>query len=197
MPPGNSVAASPSAETISLDEPRDTELPDPPLYPGPTALPFYAGLTPAASNPLFDLLRTKWLRQLIRPLVYESLIELYYQESMAMAMYTPFYMHALLACCAAEYPVNDTNVNAREQFSRLSRKHYIHAITGLREALRADVANMNREGIIRTVLILCIFEVRSILSHIANRTLLTQASNREPNLGHPVELAPIYPDSLS
>jgi len=86
-----------------------------------------------------------------------------------MAMYTPFYMHALLACCAAEYPVDDANGRARDEFSRLSRKHYIRAITGLREALRTAEPNIHREGIIRTVLILCIFEVSTpTMSYAAN-----------------------------
>lgn len=114
-----------------------------------------------------------------------------------MAMHIPFYMNSLLACCAVEYPVDDANVNAREELSRLSKKHYIRAITGLREALAADEANIQRDAIVRTALILCIFEVRTLHCPTASYALLTLASNRELNPGHPVELAHIYLDSPS
>jgi hypothetical protein len=82
---------------------------------------------------------------------------------MAMAMHTPFYMHALLASCAAEYPVQ--NARARDYFPRLSAKHYVRAITGLREALgHADSVRYNID-IASTVLILCIYEVRAKTPH--------------------------------
>ncbi|BCS28114.1 uncharacterized protein APUU_61162A [Aspergillus puulaauensis] len=192
VPPYNSLAVSPSARGTCLDEPSNTELSAPLLYPEPTTLPLYAGVIPAASSQLFDLLRTKWLRQLIRPLAYDSLIELYHQESMAMAMYTPFYMHALLACCAAEYPVDDANGSAREEFSRLSRKHYICSITGLREALRTAESNIHREGIIRTVLILCIFErakpwpSSGVGAHLSGLAQLIQSESAWGTLDCPV-----------
>jgi hypothetical protein len=147
-------------------------------HPGPLDLPhepttvfFYAGVISPASSSLFDLLRTKWLRQLIRPLASGLLIESYHQESMAMAMSTPFYMHSLLACCGAEYPVDD--VNAREHFWQLSRKHYVRAITGLREALGASEPKIHKQAILRTVLMLCIFEVSSYCS-----TSQTSTNNR-------------------
>ncbi|KAL3448440.1 hypothetical protein BJX65DRAFT_306879 [Aspergillus insuetus] len=73
-----------------------------------------------------------------------------------MAMHTPFYMHALLASCAAEYPAYDAG--AREYFHRISAKHYVHAITGLREALSGVVSARHSITIASTVLILCIFE---------------------------------------
>ncbi|KAL5041789.1 hypothetical protein BDW71DRAFT_217431 [Aspergillus fruticulosus] len=151
-----SPAVSRPTESTGLGGRSGMELSAPVLYPEPTTLPFYVGVIPTSSSPLFELLRAKWLRQLIRPLAAGSLIELYHQESMATAMSIPYYMHALLACCAAEYPVE--NVNALEHFWRLSEKHYVRAITGLREALSASGPITHSGAIIQTVLILCIFE---------------------------------------
>jgi hypothetical protein len=86
-------------------------------------------------------------------------VECCYQQSMAMAMHTPFYMHALLASCGAEYPAY--NAGAREYFHRLSARNYVRAITGLREALGRADPRRHSTAMASTVLILCIFEVRS------------------------------------
>jgi hypothetical protein len=92
---------------------------------------------------------------------------------MAMAMHTPFYMHALLASCAAEYPAYDRG--ARDYFSRLSAKHYVHAITGLREALSGVNSARHSITIASTVLILCIFEVGA--AHARSATSFGSSTN--------------------
>ncbi|KAL3463496.1 fungal-specific transcription factor domain-containing protein [Aspergillus heterothallicus] len=122
----------------------------------PGAMSFFDGYIPSDSSGLFDLLETKWIRQLIRPLAYESLIESYHHDSMTMAFQTPFFMHSLLACCAAEYPVDGQS--ARDHFLRLSQKHYVRAITGLREALGPNTRQVPGDAIVRAILALCIFE---------------------------------------
>ncbi|KAL6238397.1 hypothetical protein BDW75DRAFT_201687 [Aspergillus navahoensis] len=152
----HSPAVSPSTESTGPAGSSGIAVSSSVLYPEPTTLPFYAGAISTSSSPLFELLQAKWLRQLIRPFAAGSLIELYHQESMAMAMSVPFYMHSLLACCAAEYPVE--NVNALEHFWRLSEMHYVRALTGLREALSASEPKIHSEAIIQTVILLCIFE---------------------------------------
>lgn len=115
------------------------------------------GIIPPGSGPLFDLLETKWLRQLIRPLAPGSLIELHHRESMAMALTEPFYMDSLLACCGAEYPGNNPHIE--ESFRRLGQKHYISAVAGLRKRLGPDTSALG-PAVVRTILMLCIFEVR-------------------------------------
>ncbi|KAL2785536.1 hypothetical protein BJX66DRAFT_347412 [Aspergillus keveii] len=131
------------------------KVPTPPTL--PRTVPLVTGaLAVCTKSAVFDLVRSKWLRELFRPMASASLIQSCYQQSMAMAMHTPFYMHALLASCAAEYPVQ--NARARDYFPRLSAKHYVRAITGLREALgHADSVRYNID-IASTVLILCIYE---------------------------------------
>ncbi|KAL3492461.1 hypothetical protein BJX62DRAFT_250655 [Aspergillus germanicus] len=138
-PPGNYPRKEPTSPTL------------------PHTVPVYTGaVTLCTSNPVFDLVRSKWLRELFRPMASAPLIQSCYQQSMAMAMHTPFYMHALLASCAAEYPAYDRG--ARDYFHWLSAKHYVHAITGLREALGGSDSARRSITIASTVLILCIFE---------------------------------------
>ncbi|KAL2813440.1 hypothetical protein BJX63DRAFT_394443 [Aspergillus granulosus] len=155
----------------------------------PITVPFYAGIIPLGSGLLFDLLQIKWLRQLIRPMASASLIELYYRESMRIAMHTPFYMQSLLACCAAEYPVDDINV--REHFWRLSHNHYVRAITGLREALNAGQPKLHEEAIVSTVLTLCIFErakpwpSSGVNTHLSGLAQLIQSELAWGGLGCP------------
>ncbi|KAL4862816.1 fungal-specific transcription factor domain-containing protein [Aspergillus spectabilis] len=184
-----SPAGSPSIESIGIRV-ADTKRGLSNVTHEPTTVPSYAGVIPLASGSIFDLLRTKWLRQLIRPLASGLLIESYHQESMAMAMSTPFYMHSLLACCGAEYPVDD--VNAREHFWRLSRKHYVRAITGLREALRASEPKLHRQAILRTVLMLCIFErskpwpSSGVGAHLSGLAQLIQSESAWGSSDYPV-----------
>jgi hypothetical protein len=110
-----------------------------------------------ASTPLFDFLTAVFLRQLIRPMASDAVIESATQESLMLAFRTPFYMHSLLACCGAEIPVQD--LHSQVYFQKLARVHYIKAIAGLRKSLDTGLLNVDNTAIIRTSLTLCIYEV--------------------------------------
>ena len=114
-------------------------------------------ITPA-SAPLFDFLRAVFLPQLIRPMAHNTVIKSATDESLMLALRTPFYMHALLACCGAEIPVDD--VCSQVHFQKLARMHYVKAIAGLRESLDSGMVDAGNAAIIRTSLTLCIYEVR-------------------------------------
>ncbi|KAL5356446.1 hypothetical protein BJX96DRAFT_142825 [Aspergillus floccosus] len=150
---GNSASISPALSHAEPQGELDTPLC---LIRGPSIWGLYLGDTSVASSQLFDLLQTKWLRQLIRPLASDSVIELYYHESMAMAMFTPFLMQSLLACCAFEYPAHD--VCAQQYFQRLAETLYVQAVAGLRELLESQGHVAPTSAVPRTVLLLCIFE---------------------------------------
>ncbi|KAF7170955.1 hypothetical protein CNMCM5623_003402 [Aspergillus felis] len=60
-------------------------------------------------------------------------------------------MHALLACAAAEIPVNNP------QYYRMAELHYIKAVAGLRQSL-VQAHGPSRTVVLWTVLILCIYE---------------------------------------
>lgn len=108
------------------------------------------------SVPLFDFLRTVFLPQLIRPTAQRTLIDFFSHESLAMALRAPFFMHALLACSGAEILVEGTHIQAH--FQRLADSHYAKAVAGLRANLDTNQMESNGTTILRTVIMLCIFE---------------------------------------
>ncbi|KAB8216341.1 fungal-specific transcription factor domain-containing protein [Aspergillus novoparasiticus] len=134
-------------------------------------------ITPA-SAPLFDFLRAVFLPQLIRPMAHDTVIKSAADESLIMALRTPFYMHALLACCGAEIPVDD--MCSQVHFQKLARMHYVKAIAGLRESLDSGILNAENTAIIRTSLMLCIYErskprlSRGVDAHILGLAQLIQ-----------------------
>ncbi|KAE8143609.1 hypothetical protein BDV38DRAFT_885 [Aspergillus pseudotamarii] len=134
-------------------------------------------ITPA-SAPLFDFLRAVFLPQLIRPMAHNSVIKCATGESLMLALHTPFYMHALLACCGAEIPVDD--MCSQVHFQKLARMHYVKAIAGLRESLDSGIVDAGNAAIIRTSLILCIYErskprlSRGVDAHILGLAQLIQ-----------------------
>lgn len=62
-------------------------------------------------------------------------------------------MHALLACAAAEIPVNNP------QYRRMAELHYIEAVAGLRQSLVPTADSSQWTVVLWTVLMLCIYEV--------------------------------------
>jgi hypothetical protein len=107
----------------------------------------------SGSAPLFEFLRSKFLPQLIRPAADCRVIDLFSQESLAMAIKVPACMHALLACCGAEIPAKSTH------FQSLARFHYTQAVAALRNNLNQQGLTTNWLVTIHTVLMLCIYEV--------------------------------------
>lgn len=89
-------------------------------------------------------------------------------ESLILALHTPFYMHALLACCGAEIPVDD--MCSQVHFQKLARMHYVKAIAGLRESLDSGILDAENTAIIRTSLMLCIYEVSSYIESLPDIT---------------------------
>lgn len=77
------------------------------------------------------------------------------QEGLQTALNIPCLMHALLACCGAEFPVDDHDTRYRQ----LAEVHYAKAVAGLRVDL--DNTYLGDQGIfiLRTVIMLCIYEV--------------------------------------
>ncbi|KAE8382002.1 hypothetical protein BDV26DRAFT_288977 [Aspergillus bertholletiae] len=143
-------------------------------------------LSPAinpASAPLFDFLRAVFLPQLIRPMAHDAVIKSVTDESLMLALRTPFYMHALLACCGAEIPVDD--MYSVMHFEKLARMHYVKAMAGLRESLDRGMLEAENTAIIRTSLILCIYErskpclSRGVDAHILGLAQLIQLRFRD------------------
>jgi hypothetical protein len=62
-------------------------------------------------------------------------------------------MHALLACAAAEIPVNNL------QYRRMAGVHYIKAVASLRQSLVQTGDSSQWTVVLWTVLMLCIYEV--------------------------------------
>lgn len=79
--------------------------------------------------------------------------ELVTRESLRWAFQSPFCMHALLACAAAEIPVNNP------QYRRMAEMHYIKAVSGLRQSLIETSDSSEWTVVLWTVLMLCIYEV--------------------------------------
>ncbi|KAF7592266.1 hypothetical protein BBP40_000468 [Aspergillus hancockii] len=150
----------------------------------PPTMYFPSDIT-SASTPLFEFLRTVFLRQLIRPMAHDAVIESAAQESLMLAFRTPFYMHSLLACCGAEIPVQD--LHAQVYFQKLGRVHYVKAIVGLRESLDNGRLDVNNTAIIRTSLMLCIYErskprlSKGVDAHLLGLAQLVQLRFRRNN----------------
>ncbi|KAE8151573.1 fungal-specific transcription factor domain-containing protein [Aspergillus avenaceus] len=152
--------------------------------------PSYSTLVPRCSpviastnGPLFTFMQTVFLPQLIRPTAHDTVIEAATRDSLTLAFHTPFYMHALLACCSAEIPVD--NVHSRAYYHNLARSHYIKAIEGLREILDRGNWNPQDTAIPRTTLMLCIYErskphlSRGVDAHILGLAQLIQLLFRQ------------------
>ena len=87
-------------------------------------------------------------------MVHETTANFFIQEGLQTALGIPCLMHALLACCGAEFPVEDHDLRYRQ----LAEVHYAKAVAGL----RADLDGYpGAQGIslLRTVIMLCIYEV--------------------------------------
>ncbi|OJJ31458.1 hypothetical protein ASPWEDRAFT_32090 [Aspergillus wentii DTO 134E9] len=102
---------------------------------------------------LFDFLQMVFLRQLIRPMAHESVIERFNAEGLKLAFQTPYFMHALLACCGAEIPVETPH-----HYRRIGETHYAKAVAGLRADLAAGDLQYKLTTMLRAVIILCIYE---------------------------------------
>ncbi|KAK1144095.1 hypothetical protein N8T08_005757 [Aspergillus melleus] len=121
----------------------------------PVSLTYPNAIT-ADSIPLFDFLRSVFLPQLIRPTAQRALIDLFSNESLTMALRVPFFMHALLACCGAEILVEGRHLQTH--FQRLAELHYAKAVAGLRASLHTDSLENDCTVVLRTVIMLCIYE---------------------------------------
>ncbi|RHZ45552.1 peroxisomal copper amine oxidase [Aspergillus thermomutatus] len=106
----------------------------------------------ATPSQLFDFLQTIFLPQLIHPVTKGAVNELVTRESLRWAFQSPFCMHALLACAAAEIPVNNP------QYRRMAELHYTKAVSGLRQSLIQTSGSSQWTVVLWTVLILCIYE---------------------------------------
>jgi hypothetical protein len=120
------------------------------------ALPISFSYSPAItpeSAPLFDFLKSTFLPQLIRPGTSSHVSDALSKQTFILALNKSFFMHALLACCGAEIPSNNTS------FHQLGRYHYTHAVAGLRKVL--NNRSLHGQWVIAmfTVMMLCIYEV--------------------------------------
>ncbi|PKX96425.1 Zn(II)2Cys6 transcription factor [Aspergillus novofumigatus IBT 16806] len=140
-PGSSSISAEPASDTEY--QLVDTQTPSIIAFSnGPAS--YSSVLTPADSQ-LFSFLQTIFLPQLIHP-VTKGL------ESLRWAFQSPFCMHALLACAAAEIPVNNL------QYRRMAEMHYIKAVAGLRQSLVQTGDSSQWTVVLWTVLMLCIYE---------------------------------------
>ncbi|KAH1548702.1 hypothetical protein KXX57_001465 [Aspergillus fumigatus] len=145
---GSSVSAESASETecqvVRTQTPSMITLSN-----GPAS--YSSVLTPANSQ-LFHFLQTIFLPQLIHPVTTGAVNELVTRESLRWAFQSPFCMHALLACAAAEIPVNNP------QYRRMAELHYIEAVAGLRQSLVPTADSSQWTVVLWTVLMLCIYE---------------------------------------
>lgn len=111
----------------------------------------------------------------------QTTIEFVKQEKLQTAFSTPFLMHALLACCGAEFPADDT------RYRRIAERHYAKAIAGLRDYL-AGATELGTRSIVllMTVIVLCIYEVGSSRTLSWDRWLTVQRS--KPRLSRGVDV---------
>ncbi|EAW14966.1 Zn(II)2Cys6 transcription factor [Aspergillus clavatus NRRL 1] len=101
---------------------------------------------------LFDYLQTVFLPQLIHPLAHGTFNEMVNREGLGLAFQHPFCMHALLACSAAEIPVENP------QYRRMGQVYYAKAVAGLRLSLERSEPSDRWIVTLWTVLLLCIYE---------------------------------------
>lgn len=112
-----------------------------------------SSVIPADSAPLFEFLRIAFLRSLVHPMTHEATVAFFSQEILKLAFSTPFLMDALLACCGAEFPADDV------RYRRLAEIHYTKSIVGLRADLASDNPQAHSMVRLKTVIVLCIYEV--------------------------------------
>lgn len=102
---------------------------------------------------LFDHMRSIFVPQLIRPTNDSKYVNDFTANSLQLAFHLPFFMDALLACSGAEIKTNSSLQR------RAAESHYIKALAGL----RSHLANYNQQQaevvILRTIMLLCIYEV--------------------------------------
>lgn len=79
--------------------------------------------------------------------------EILTRQTLALAFEHPFCMHALLACCGAEIPIE------KAEFRELARYHYTHAVTGLRKILDDGPLQCQWGVTMLGIMMLCIYEV--------------------------------------
>lgn len=121
-----------------------------------TALPLTSNVQSFTALPdalLFDHARYIFVPQLIRPDVTKSFAEKYASESLQLAYNVPFFMNAVLACSGAELRADSP------YHRRLAEAHYTDAVTGLRKYLGGQNRPQIEALALRTVMLLCIFEV--------------------------------------
>lgn len=112
----------------------------------------YPSALTGSSAIVFDFLRARFLPQLIRPAASCRVIELFSEDSLAMAAQEPACMHALLACAGSELPAQTTSIQ------KLTQDHYTKAVVALRKSLSREMTNKWLVTM-HTVLMLCIYEV--------------------------------------
>ncbi|KAI9041845.1 uncharacterized protein KD926_006390 [Aspergillus affinis] len=168
---------SPKVVATSTPESWNAELGDVQAY-IPTIAPplssIYSDAITSDSIPLFDFLRAVFLPQLIRPTAQRTLIDLFSNESLAIALRVPFFMHALLACCGAEILVEGRHIQTHYQ--QLAERHYTKAVAGLRANLDTNLTDRDGTVVLQTVIMLCIYErSKPYLSHGVDAHLLGMA----------------------
>lgn len=80
-------------------------------------------------------------------------------------------MDALLACCGAEFPADDV------RYRRLAEIHYAKSVVGLRADLASDNPHAHSMVHLKTVIILCIYEVGFFCWNVEGLFQHNQASN--------------------
>lgn len=131
-----------------------------------TPSPFtpYSSIISSESIPLFEFLRTAFLPTLIHPMSHPATIEFIKYEKLQSAFSAPFLMHALLACCGAEFPADDM------RYRRIAEGHYAKAIGELRAYLDSGTNSTVRPIVLlMAAIVLCIYEV-SVMSTISVET---------------------------
>ena len=88
-------------------------------------------------------------------MLHETTVNFFIQEGLQTALNISCLMHALLACCGAEFPVDDHDMRYRQ----LAEVHYAKAVAGLRADLDSGCPGDQGISLLRTVIMLCIYEV--------------------------------------
>ncbi|GIK00876.1 hypothetical protein Aspvir_004905 [Aspergillus viridinutans] len=141
-----------SAETVSGTEYQLVDTQTPSIVTFSNGPACYSPVLSPANSQLFGFLQTIFLPQLIHPVTKGAVNELVTRESLRWAFQSPFCMHALLACAAAEIPVNNP------EYRRMAELHYIKAVSGLRQSITQAHGSSQWTVVLWTVLILCIYE---------------------------------------
>lgn len=158
-------SSSIAAESISGTECQLVNTRTPFIIAFSNAPAWYSPALTRANSQLFGFLQTIFLPQLIHPVTKGAMNELVTRESLRWAFQSPFCMHALLACAAAEIPVHNP------QYRRMAELHYIKAVAGLRQSLIHTSDPNQWTVVLWTVLILCIYEVSRRSNLLINLTV--------------------------